>query len=488
LNHRIPPAGQALAAIVCLLAIGASCSNGHPRPNGGAPGTGHAPHPKASAAPAEPTGEAGEEGFADDESGAFGSLLDEGEFNAMIAAIPPSALRDPPSPVDLPKSVTLTSLPAVAAQGTAKHTGAPGSCEAQSFAYGLGSFTAARRPDGSVQWDPADPANTVSAAYMYARIHLAEHKSCPSGSASTPYLSYLVADGSPSAAEVPYQPKCPYLDGATYLGKTYPDEGRLRIGSFARVADVDHKLPLATLKELLASGQAIAFSGPVLKGYGNPTLTDGVLYGTETVPKSGHGQLVVGYDDGRGSPGKQGALLVQNSFGPGWPKAAPGGRIWISYETFLATQKFAAVAYPRDPSAPSGTLLQAEGKKAPAASIRRAFQWSPASGGAWLVLMHHFAEPVLIQSVSFEEPGGKTASVPVEQYMQSGYTYLRREDDKQFHPGRWKIAIEAVVGKEKEAVRYTGAVIVGDAAPVKRAVGPVTASVTGPTSKKPTVK
>jgi hypothetical protein len=99
------------------------------------------------------------------------------------------------------------------------------------------------------------------------------------------------------------------------------------------------------IKEYVANGQAVAFSGSVLCGYCNAVpLQDGVIYETDTVPNSGHGQLVVVYDDNVGTPGNAGAFLIQNSFGTSWPPAssgpspAPPGTVYWSYNTFATTQ------------------------------------------------------------------------------------------------------------------------------------------------------
>src|SRR5207249_9120823 len=109
-------------------------------------------------------------------------------------------------------------------------------------------------------------------------------------------------------------------------------------------------VPQSLLKEFLASGMAIAFAGPVYMGFSNPPLSNGVFYGSPTIPMSGHGMLLVGYDDLAGNTAKGlGAFYIQNSFGPQWPPAQPGGRFWISYGAFQ-TQLGAAVAYPFDPS------------------------------------------------------------------------------------------------------------------------------------------
>ena len=86
---------------------------------------------------------------APEDLGEYGSVGNDEEFGNAPQALPVAALRDPPLPLTLPASVTLTNLPAIAQQGTPPNAnGSPGTCEAQSFAYGLGSYTAARAPDG----------------------------------------------------------------------------------------------------------------------------------------------------------------------------------------------------------------------------------------------------------------------------------------------------------------------------------------------------
>jgi hypothetical protein len=413
----------------------------------------------------------------DDEAGSFGSLVDAKEFDGAIAVVAPSALGEISGAI--PSSVTLTNLPAISQQGTAKHQGAPGTCEAQSFGYGLGGYTAARASDGHALWDPSKPENEISAAFLYAWEHKQHPAQCGHGSGALGYLSRLASVGAPSASEVPYKPECPYLDGASYLAGSYPDQTRFRIGSYATLHLSSAALPL--VKELLAAGHAIAFSGPVLKGYGDPKLEDGVLYGNATVPQSGHGQLLVGYDDAKGKAGEKGAFLVQNSFGEGWPKSAPGGRIWISYNTLLETQKLAAVAYSFDPSAVTGDMLAS--KSGPAASVQRVFQ-AESKDGAMVVLMHHFKEPVLIKSVTWKAPGKKTVVANVGAYMQAGYTYLRRADGKGFSAGDWTITIDAAT-VSGDAVEYSGNVAV-PAPPASRPAAAM-GEVLGPTGAAATI-
>ena len=104
----------------------------------------------------------------DDGSGPYGSLLDHREFNQAVQALPPAAFLTPRVQPPLPSHAYLYNLPAVSEQGTPASPGSPGSCEAQSFGYGLGSYTAARRPDGSLKWVAALAEKSVSAAYLFA--------------------------------------------------------------------------------------------------------------------------------------------------------------------------------------------------------------------------------------------------------------------------------------------------------------------------------
>jgi hypothetical protein len=119
-----------------------------------------------------------------------------------------AALSTPPS------RVILSNLPAVTTQGTAASPGSPGSCEAQSFGIGLGTYTAARNPDGSKKWDAQPLQNQVSAAFLYAKA-TAEGAAgpCPGGGQALEHLETLAAFGAPSASDVGYQPTCTYLNG-----------------------------------------------------------------------------------------------------------------------------------------------------------------------------------------------------------------------------------------------------------------------------------
>lgn len=395
----------------------------------------------------------------------FGAILLPEDVINGVKALPPEALAGKSgkkAKTKLPSRVMLSNLPPVAQQGTAAVPGEPGTCEAQSFGYGLGSYTAARDGSGKVKWNAGYPQNNTSSAYLYTLIHSREGLQCPAGSKGIDYLSQLTAYGAASRAQVPYQPNCKYLDGIN-IDYDFPSMDRFRIGSYAVIPVAGNQAAVGQIKSHLNAGQAVAFTGSVLCGYGlSPSFESGVIYATQTIPDSGHGQLLVGYDDKVGKSGAKGALLVQNSFGTSWPpssagSAAPPGMAYWSYNTFSVTQGLAAVAYPL--STDTGSVrLQSSPFNAPLASLNRAWQWTPAEGGsAYLILPHVFAQPVLLTSVALKEPGGSgvTATAAYGQHIASGYSYLKRSDGKSFLSGTYKVKLKATTLAGTE-ITYTG--------------------------------
>ena len=443
------------------------------------------------------------------DSGQNGSLLDPVEFANAPQALPPEALREPPVPSPLPISFSADNLPAVSMQGTPGNLGSPGTCEAQSFGYGLGSFTAARNPDGSIIYDPSQPDSSTSAAYLFALVEQTDQLGC-SGSHATPYLAQLTAFGAPTRELLPYQPDCTYILGIQNQAEFpdgYPGMSRFQIGSFAtfRVDGKDSAVPLQLIKEMLANHQIVAFSGIVLQSYSTPSFSkDGVICPTATIPGSGHGQLVVGYNDAldacttkcTGVP--TGAVLVQNSFGTGWPppgsgSVAPPGQAYWSYCTFFSTQMFAATAYPVDNGPLGGVILKATGTGAPAGSIERAFQWSALKTSVWpqgetyFVLMHHFDAPILLNTIALTDPSGhQTATAVYKQFIRNGYTYLLRFDDKEFQPGNWALTLQGETVDHK-AISYTGTISVGDAQPNAPSPAPMSGTIRGTTMADATI-
>ena len=108
----------------------------------------------------------------------------------------------------------------------------------------------------------------------------------------------------------------------------------------------------------------------------------GVIYDTATVPNSGHGQLIVGYDDKIGQVGQRGAFLVQNSFGTSWPPRLRLGRAarpgLLVLQQFRTTQVMAAVAYPVADGLGS-KRLQTSVVNAADRAVSRSYQWTPAT-------------------------------------------------------------------------------------------------------------
>src|SRR4029077_7469214 len=307
---------------------------------------------------------------------------------------------------------------------------------------------------------------------------------CPKGGEALPYLDHLVGFGAPTRAHVPYQPSCSYFSDIQQQANfpdDYPAMKRFRIGSYATFnIRNDPRAAVQRIKEYIAKGQAVAFSGHVLCGCGKDLpMQHGVIYETSITigadgKPAGHGQLVVGYDDDVGIPSNPGALLIQNSFGTAWPASAgathslaPPGMAYWSYNSFEQTQFLAAVAYPRALSRPTGVMLSGT-PDAPAGWITEAFQEasdeSPPT--AHLVLMHFFQEPVHLSHISLTEPGGQmiTATGSYGQNIGNGYSYLKRTDGKAFLSGAWIVSLEGT-DMNGNPVNYTGSVVVGQAEP-----------------------
>jgi hypothetical protein len=420
----------------------------------------------------------------DDGSGPYGSLVDHQEFDQAVQALPPAAFLMPRVQPPLRSHAYLYNLPAVSEQGTPASPGSPGSCEAQSFGYGLGSYTAARRADGSLKWSAGRAEKSVSPAYLFAWGMFSGFAHCPKGGKALPYLEHLVGFGAPTRAHVPYHPDCSYFSAIQQqpnFPNDYPAMKRFRIGSYATFSiHNDPQTAVQRIKEYISNGQAVAFSGRVLCGYGKDLpMQHGVIYETSYTigadgKPAGHGQLVVGYDEDVGIPNNPGALLVQNSFGTAWPASAgatrslaPPGMAYWSYNSFKRTQHLAAVAYPRALRRPTGVRLSGS-PAAPAGWITQAFQWAPddLSPPAHLILMHFFQEPIHLSHISLTEPGGQaiTATGDYGQNISTGYTYLKRTDGNAFLSGAWTVSLQGN-DMNGNSVNYTGSIMVGQAEP-----------------------
>ena len=435
------------------------------------------------------------------DDGEYGSLLNAAEYDAAPQSIEIEALQGLPiasgfyASTSIPAMHTLGNLPPVSTQGSPPAPlGFPGSCEAQSFGYGLGSYTSARYADGTQRriLGSAYPENLVSAAWMYLnRLQQQYGCSFPTNAASCklkgtlaiPYLEQLASLGAPSAAQMPYDP-APPVTSDTLLAYLYSlstnvaYDQRFLIGSYRALPHISPSARatlLPYMKQLLAVDHAIAFSGLVPTGYSTPLLYKCVYYfgrqGLVPTLHGGHGQLIVGYDDTKGDPNDPGAFLVQNSFGPQWPgSAACGidctdctdpllqGRIWYSYSSFFASQKLAAIAYEIKNGLPTGTALMTTNSLAPAATIAASSRYTRTDGSGLLVFVNEFGAPVDLGQMTLQPPAGNAINVGYNAWISNGYTYFSAAAP--FSAGIYGLTMAAQT-TAAGAISYTGSITVG---------------------------
>lgn len=424
----------------------------------------------------------------------YGAIYPTSDLINAVKALPPEALigKKGKRLKSLPKSVLLSNLPAVAQQGTTADPGSPGTCEAQSYGYGLGSYTAARNSSGKVKWQANQAQYSNSAAYLYALIQKRANRKCPEGSRSLDYLEQLVSLGAPSRGQLPYQPTCTYLDQVDT--GTYANMERFRIGSYAIIPIAGNADAVEQIKSQLSGDQAVAFTGRVLCGYATkPSFTNGVIYSTDIVPDSGHGQLIVGYNDKVGKANASGGFLVQNSFGTSWPpvnsgSVAPPGKAYWSYNSFATTQSMAAVAYPVADGLAS-KRLQTSSVNVAIASVAGSYQWRPGGDdkSVYLIVRLAFSAPVMLNEVLLTEPGGSAYQVRAVygQSISAGYVYLKRTDGKSFLSGRYSLKLKTTP-LSGPAVNYTGDVKVKKAKKLKKTPKMEPASMRGAVITGPT--
>jgi hypothetical protein len=423
---------------------------------------------------------AGVAAYADLKNGQFGADVSGADLNGVQRALSPDALvgtvmsvqnAAPPGA----RRVVLDNLPTISTQGVPGSVGDPGSCEAQSFGYCLGAYTAARNPDGSRKWSAGDPANQPSAAWLYQWAHQVYKpgKTCPSGSPAACYAIELVTAGAPSTATDPYNPSgattvvgvCSYIESLNVTSPG-PNASRLLVGSYKAFPGLMNQRAqyLDTFKALIRNGHAIAFSGRVAKEYciQSPPLVNGAF----TMPKgyiagSGHGQVIVGYDD---SKGPRGAFLVQNSFGPGWnpgPSDDPGrnGRIWWGYEAWFKSQSYAIVMYPNLHEPPFGHKLHPSGGSGAVNIFVRSAKRYSEDGKHYAILVLHANAAITLSKVEIVGKNVKIAgetsptAQAVAETMRFGYTYVRRATA--FPPGEYDATLTTTT-EGGQSVTYRG--------------------------------
>ncbi len=290
--------------------------------------------------------------FGAPDDGRYGAGIDLAEFAQLQGALPPSAFTGTPFDVRRPFAA---DAPAVTLDQPAGRHGPGRRVEA-----GLARLVRSRlvrvlprrlhrgaqprrlREVGRIRSEQrTERGVAVPVGTRGGRIG---KRPCPKGSKATPYANRLVRDGAPSAAQVPYNPRdaatpaklCTYIralnvrssPGTTAAARRQLQGVLAHRGTESRVA--------ARVQGADPPRARDRVHGPVATGYNaeSPQLTNRAW----TAPQgfkahSGHGQVIVGFDDGVGHGG---GFLVQNSFGADWnPGNGPGhnGRIYWDYDT-----------------------------------------------------------------------------------------------------------------------------------------------------------
>lgn len=239
----------------------------------------------------------------------------------------------------LPSSATvnLNYLPPVGMQSIPndpKELGAPPTCTAWATTYGVATFMAAQ----AAKTSPSDPSLQASPGYIYCKVmaQINDTDQCWDSQLLSYFDLLRGKTGTPSLASAQYAPSCRKL-WATYKAGAASDP-KFAISRF-RYFDA---CELDSVKSVLASGVPLAYATALSRGFfdfhyrGSGPIP--VLEGPfEQIPNIGHCMLIIGYDD---NMGKDGAFLIQNSFGTDWgtPIAegtnGTNGYVWIGYHLF----------------------------------------------------------------------------------------------------------------------------------------------------------
>lgn len=418
-----------------------------------------------------------------------GSPLDLYAFQSVAnpVALPPNlvagSLSFGPSPSPLPPRLTLSNLPPVGTQGTATSLGYPGTCIAWSFGYGLGSYTAARNPQGAILHNltAANAASFLaSPMYLYEMaINLEPGQTANCGGSGGVYLPFLVGYGAAPLAAVPYHPDCAAMRCGAQTVQLQPPNPQLALGSYGTLLQGKPatQTTVDLVKQFLGNQQAVGFA--VLVPYEfkclQPIVNGAYVAPTSPSPKGGHGMLIVGYDD---TLGTQGAFLVQNSFNTTWPdpelcaSPSPGptpspgnGLFYLAYESFELITKSAAVGFPVSPSPPAGVNLTSSGSTT--AIISSPYQVTEGANTT-LVLNHWFSQPSMVWNVTLTEPGSNSTvqvTNPLGYPLRNGYTYLVRSDGASFLPGTYGVRMVISSGFRAGRFVYDGNVTVSSPFP-----------------------
>jgi Papain family cysteine protease len=125
-----------------------------------------------------------------------------------------------------------------------------------------------------------------------------------------------------------------------------PPDASFDIPSYQATDIKDGVAGLNNLRTVIASGMPLVYGTflyedfPKYEGMPTPYVGNGIwLINKRTRKKAGHVMLIISYNDAYAD----GAVLIQNSFGPHW---GMNGFVWMAYKTLQATAQGVGIYVP----------------------------------------------------------------------------------------------------------------------------------------------
>jgi hypothetical protein len=211
------------------------------------------------------------------------------------------------------------------------------SCFVWSSTYGMATYAAARANKRSA----SSPSSQASPTYTYIKVlehHNVASGTCVGGHIAWPLNFLKTNGGTPSMAAASNESNCADTWSAYGTG-TIAADPTFQVKDWAMI-DITGTGGLDSIRALISQNTPLAYGTwlytdfPHYNGTPSPYVGNGKpLYNKKTGKRAGHCMLIIGYDD---SMGENGALLIQNSFGPEWGCQwnGNGGYIWMDCMTF----------------------------------------------------------------------------------------------------------------------------------------------------------
>ena len=240
----------------------------------------------------------------------------------------------------LPKSVSLEDkFPPVQSQGEY------GTCGVWSAGYAFKTALNAIEKN----WSPADlenPSNQTSPKDLWLTIPNSRRGIDCNGTAFGYAMDALIVNGAASMAEVPYDMKSSCNESPSQ-SKGNPNN---KLANYRKIADIGingkggEGMNVENFKNYLAQGRPVLFGATIGERFRK--WKDNSVISSDYNIGGGHGMVLVGYDDSKGTDG---AFRVRNSWGTKW---GDNGSIWVDYNFFLTN--FCDEAYvAQNPNSPS---------------------------------------------------------------------------------------------------------------------------------------